>query len=135
MRIPYPKFSSAAVLSQLIDSYFTNFDGADSKGAEPITLTGLALHLGFTSLEQFEDYEKRGGFAIDIKRARLRIEQAYEKRLHLPSPSGAIFVLKTFGWNEKIEGKDPNKIASKTMKIKMVQSGPKPASNEKEVEM
>ena len=103
MKIPYPKFSSAAVLSQLIDSFFTKFDSADNKSAEPITLTGLALHLGFTSLEQFEEYEKRGGFAVDIKRARLRIEQAYEKRLHQASPTGAIFVLKTFGWNEKSE--------------------------------
>lgn len=134
MRISYPKFSSAEVLSQLIDSYFTNFDSADNKGAEPITLTGFALYLGFTSLEQFEDYEKRGGYAIDIKRARLRIEQAYEKRLHQPSPTGAIFVLKSFGWTEKPEDKKPPKFP-RTLRIDVNETGPKLASNEKEVDI
>jgi hypothetical protein len=74
----------------------------------------------------------KGGYAVDIKRASLRIEQAYEKRLHNPSPSGAIFVLKSLGWSEKAEDKNPIK-TSKTLKVKIIQTESKPVSDEKAV--
>lgn len=133
MRIPYPKYASATVLEQIIDSYFTSFDG-DNKSAEPVTLTGLALHLGFTSLEQFEDYEKRGNYPAEIRRAHLRVEQAYEKRLHQPSPTGAMFVLKTMGWAEKPDGRN-DKPTSRTINVNIKDTGIKTASQEKDVEL
>jgi hypothetical protein len=56
----------------------------------------------------------------------------YESRLHYPSPTGAIFALKTMGWDLKPKtAKTATKIRS--IKVKLIETGPKPASSEKEV--
>lgn len=70
---------------------------------EVSTITGLALYIGFESRQSFYDYEKNGEFSYCIKRARLRIETEYEKRLQGNNPAGAIFALKNFGWSDKQE--------------------------------
>jgi hypothetical protein len=61
------------------------------------------LWLGFESRQSFYDYEKEGEFSYTIKKARLRIEERYEQRLHGNSPAGAIFALKNFGWTDRQE--------------------------------
>jgi hypothetical protein len=99
---------------------------------EPATIAGLAFFLGFNSRDEFDDYENKGKFATVIKRARLRVEAAYEKKLHYQSSTGAIFALKSLGWNEKAENEKPASLA-KTIKVKIIESGPQPASSEKEV--
>jgi hypothetical protein len=58
---------------------------------EPATLSGLALALGFISIAELEAYERDGKFAHIIKKARLKVEAEYEKRLHYQSATGAIF--------------------------------------------
>src|SRR5690349_16329496 len=68
-----------------------------------ITITGLALHLGFESRQSHYDYEKNEAFSYIIKRAKLRVELAYEWRLNSPSCAGAIFALKNMGWKDKSE--------------------------------
>ncbi|MET3980913.1 hypothetical protein ABIB62_004050 [Mucilaginibacter sp. UYP25] len=99
---------------------------------EPPTLSGLALFLGFNSRNEFEAYEHTGEFANHVKRARLRIEAEYEKKLHYQSATGAIFMLKSLGWAEKPDGTLLAEIP-KTMKIEVINSGFKLASAEKEV--
>ncbi len=100
--------------------------------AEPATLAGLAFFLGFNSREEFDHYEKNGKHALLVKRARLRVEASYEKKLHYQSSTGAIFALKSIGWNEKTEAIKPaDKV--KNIKVKIIESGPLPASNEKDV--
>ncbi|GAB3911915.1 terminase small subunit [Mucilaginibacter boryungensis] len=101
---------------------------------EPPTLTGLALHLGFDSLAEFEAYEQKGELSSELKRARLLIAAEYEKRLHQPSPTGAIFALKTLGWNEHDHPVD-NDQSSKTFTINMVDTGVPIARNEKDVKL
>lgn len=101
---------------------------------EPATIAGLAFFLGFNSREEFDNYESTGKFASVIKRARLRVEVGYEKKLHYQSSTGAMFALKNMGWNEKVE-KQPAIENSKSIKVKIVESGPIPASNEKEVSL
>ena len=64
---------------------------------EPPTITGLALFIGFNSRQEFEDHEKKPRFAPALKRARLKIEAEYEKKLPLTSAAGAIFALKSLG--------------------------------------
>ena len=98
---------------------------------EPSTLSGLALALGFTTINEFEAYEVNGKFAHLAKKARLRVEAEYEKRLHYQSSTGAIFFLKNAGWNEKAD--ELLNDLPKTIKIEIVESGPKLASSEKEV--
>ena len=67
------------------------------------TITDLAIYLWFESRQSFYDYEKRGKFSYIIKRARLFIEREYEEKLHLQSPTGAIFALKNMWWKDRTE--------------------------------
>lgn len=70
---------------------------------ENVTITGLALYVGFESRQSFYDYEKYAEYSYIIKRARLKVENEYEKRLSHNSPTGAIFALKNMGWADKQE--------------------------------
>jgi len=154
MKNNYPKFLSKSHLTKLIEDYFENVEDYrpvkrtgrskitdvsteenESKDVYgPATISGLALYLGFECREQFDSYENNGRFATCIKRAKLRIEDAYEKQLYQQS-SGVIFALKTFGWNEKNESKKVPVTIAKTMRMIIVDEGPKPAATEKEVDI
>jgi hypothetical protein len=46
------------------------------------------------------DYD---GFSHSVKRAKMIVENAYEKRLQGSNPTGAIFALKNMNWRDKIE--------------------------------
>jgi hypothetical protein len=141
-----PSFKNASKLAEKIDAYFTfikgeyhleNISGKEQKiwdrEVEPATITGLALFMDFNSRQEFEHYEQNGKFSHMIKRSRLQIEVLYEKKLHIQSPSGAIFALKNLGWKEKPEDKVfPDNII-KNFKIEIVETGPKPAASEQEV--
>ncbi len=78
-------------------AYFYNCEVND----KPILLTGLILALGLSSRAALDEYEKRQEFFNSVKRAKLRIEMEYEKRLLDKNPTGAIFALKNFGWTDK----------------------------------
>lgn len=104
-----PLFSNAEELEILITEYFESCKyKEDSEGkiiqiGDTITITGLALYLGFESRQSFYDYEKREDFSYIIKKARLQVESSYEKRLDNRNPTGAIFALKNMGWKDKHE--------------------------------
>lgn len=70
---------------------------------EKITITGLALYLGFCSRSTLYEYEKKEGFSYIIKKAMLRVENGYETNLHNGQPTGSIFALKNMGWKDKSE--------------------------------
>ena len=147
-------FSKENDLLKLIENYFDHIQGVYhlenrpgkkttdttdtieqkvwDRDPEPATITGLAFFIGFNSLEEFEAYESKGKFADTIKRARLQVETAYEKKLHYQSPTGAIFALKSMGWNEKSDN-EKSIPAVKKIKIKIIETGPQPVSNEKDV--
>lgn len=72
-----------------------------SESGSPLTFSGLALHLGFTSRQSLYDYKKREEFSYTVKRARLKIEAAYEARLFGSNVAGAIFALKNHGWSDR----------------------------------
>lgn len=116
-----PIFETLEELEQKIDEYFKHLDGEyttetkyDEDGNEYVdrnytrspeaaTITGLSLYLGFESRQSIYDYEKNGKFSYTIKRARLKVENAYEKALLSKNSTGAIFALKNFGWSDKQE--------------------------------
>lgn len=143
------KFKTAPQLLQLIDDYFIHIKGEyeyqqvkSSPGAaklktwirepEPPTLSNLALYLGFNSMDQFKQYEKRAGLIKPFRYAKLRVEAAYEQQL-FEKPTGAIFALKNAGWNDKPGTKHTG--ATKTLKVEITNTGPVPAGNEKEVDV
>ena len=90
------KYQTVEQLQSAVDSYF--------ESTEKYTVTGLALHLGFSSRQSLINYEGYSEEFFDaIKRAKLRVEVYYEERLVENNPAGAIFALKNFGWNDKRE--------------------------------
>jgi hypothetical protein len=116
------------------DKFETTAQKVWDREAEPATISGLALFLGFNSRQEFDTYERNGEFACEIKRGRLMIEAEYEKKLHYQSPTGAIFVLKSLGWTERPDGSQLDEIP-KIIQMEIVDSGPQMASSEKEVSL
>lgn len=92
-------YDSPEDLQKAITEYFEQV--AEAKGI--ITVTGLALHLGFDSRQSIYDYKERDEFSYIIKRALLMVENAYEMRVCGNNPTGPIFVLKNMGWKDKSE--------------------------------
>lgn len=68
-----------------------------------VSITGLALHLGFASRQSMYDYEEKEAFSYIVKRARTLIENEYEFMLQKGNTTGAIFALKQFKWTDKVE--------------------------------
>lgn len=89
--------------------------------AEPATITGLCLFLGFKSRQSFYDHAKAPGFEHVIEYAKLRIENRYEVALlEMKNPAGAIFVLKNMGWKDRVEQVIEDKSEDKTFTVKVV---------------
>lgn len=138
-------FTSAAKLRQRVDTYFNSLIKTPEETTEktiktgnspkpetlPATISGLMLFLGFNSRKEYDDYENYGKYNDVLKRARLRIEAEYEKKLHYQSSTGAIFALKNLGWNDREENKDTN--GSVTLNIEILNSEYNPAVAENEV--
>lgn len=90
------KYNTAEELQEAIDAYFEE--------TKDVTITGLALFLGFESRQSLYDYAEQEQFSYIIKRAKFKVEHAYELRLiNSSSPTGAIFALKNMGWKDKTE--------------------------------
>ena len=88
------KFNTVKELDGAIQEYFDKYK-------DQLSISGLALHLGFESRQSFYDYEKNSKFSYSIKRARLTIENFYETKLTGNNVAGSIFALKNFGWKDK----------------------------------
>lgn len=104
-----PKYSCADEMQEKISEYFSNpphrvVSTKEGPVEMPVvTITGLALHLGFASRQSLYDYESNEDFSYTIKRARTLIENEYECQIQTGNNAGAIFALKNFGWTDKQE--------------------------------
>lgn len=125
-------FASVKQLEQLIAHYFDPPVSENISGNDPPTLAGLAFFLGFNSRGEFEECESSGRYSTILKRAALRIEAAYEKKLH-DSSGGALFALKNMGWNERNENKNADKETDHVFQVEVVPTDLKPVSSEREV--
>jgi hypothetical protein len=90
-----PLYSDPETLAQTVDEYF--------KDNPKVTISGLALYLGFESRQSFYDYEEKEEFSYIVKRSRLFVEMTYEERLAGNNCTGSIFALKNMGWKDKTE--------------------------------
>lgn len=116
-----PKYKTPEEMQAAIDEYFEahkpkpmlNEDGkvlTTAKGSpiielNPPTISGLALHLGFSNRTSLYEYEKESEFSDTIKTARSRCEEFIESNGmsgNIP-PAVAIFSLKNYGWTDKQE--------------------------------
>lgn len=114
-----PRYKSVAEMQAKIDAYFTACEGKpllDTEGnqvlykgrpvivgAQPPTITGLALALGFSGRQALLNYQAKAKFVDTITRAKARCEAYTESRLFdRDGNNGAQFSLKcNFGWNDK----------------------------------
>ena len=116
-----PMYKSKEEIQEKIDAYFKECEGkiledADGNpivdkygdavivGARPLTITGLALALGFNSRQALLNYQVKEEFHDTITRAKSRIEQYAEERLYdKDGANGAKFSLSNNfeGWREK----------------------------------
>jgi len=71
---------------------------------ETPTVTGLTLHLGFADKSTLYDYRDKKEFSHYIKRGLLQIEKYHEIMTSAGEKcTGNIFILKNFGWSDKVE--------------------------------
>ncbi len=139
------KFKTAPQLSQCINNYFEYIKGeykqmngktaATTKKVwlrepEPPTPGSLAVYLGFNCMDEYKEYEAMRNYAKHFRYAKMRIEAAYEQLL-FEKPTAAIFALKSMGWVTKQTAGNTN--AANTLKVEFTNSGPTPATSEKEV--
>jgi len=103
------KYTDPEKMKEAIDQYFANpptkilRKNGEAQEIPFISITGLALHLGFCSRQSMYDYEERPKFSYIIKKARTLIESEYEFLLQNGNTTGAIFALKQFQWTDKVE--------------------------------
>lgn len=116
-----PMYKSKEEIQEKIDAYFKECEGrvlTDAEGnplvdkygyvirvdVRPLTITGLALALGFTSRQALLNYQAKPEFVDTITRAKARVEQYAEERLYdKDGANGAKFNLANNfeGWKEK----------------------------------
>ncbi|MBD1365180.1 hypothetical protein IDJ77_15295 [Mucilaginibacter sp. ZT4R22] len=99
---------------------------------EPALLTGMALFIGFTSMDDFVAYEQKGKHRKILRKARLRIEAEYEKKLHHAAPTGAMFALRCMGWADTANAQQAAP-PPKKLRIEVLNAGPQVSGNEKDV--
>ena len=73
-------------MERLGEEYVTECDNRE----EPLTLTGLILYLGLSCRDSFDEYGRRPEFSDSVKRAKLLIENQYERKLDRDKPAGAV---------------------------------------------
>lgn len=109
-------YQSVEDLEQAIEDYFnpevvttidthcgTQETGRQREPRTKVSVTGLAIALGFADKTTLYEYRDRDEFSYSVKRALTRIEQYHEERLSENSVAGAIFALKNMGWKDKTE--------------------------------
>lgn len=92
-----PKFKTAVEMQKKIIEFFVWC----KENHQPPTISGLVIFLGYADRQSFYDLEKQAKFSYTIKKARTMIQTVYERNLHGTTPTGSIFALKNFGWDDK----------------------------------
>ena len=115
-----PTYKNVEEIKEKIEEYFKWCEGEPlivdgevvlNKAGEPViynkhplTITGLALALGFTTRQALLNYEAKAEFVDTIKEAKSRVERYAEERLYdRDGVNGAKFSLSNNfkGWAEK----------------------------------
>lgn len=94
-----PIYDTPDQLELRCEEYFTNCIA----NKDHITITGLALFLGFSSRGTINEYAKKPGFSDIVKRAMCVVENRYEIAACDNNATGPIFILKNMGWSDRTE--------------------------------
>jgi len=118
-----PKYNTVEELQEKIDEYFDLIKVPEDEKDITVhndntpTITGLVLYLGFCDRASFYDYEKIDEFSHTIKRARLKVENWYEKCVLVGKATGPIFALKNLGWADKKEIEHSGETVHRTINV------------------
>lgn len=97
-----PLFQTADEFNAAADAYFESCKPSGESDGDIPTVNGLCLALGMCR-DTLWEYAKKPEFSDAVKRARTRLEAAWERRLAGNACTGAIFWLKNQGWTDKVE--------------------------------
>lgn len=105
------KYETPEQMQQAIDAYYKEC----KENKAPLTMTGLAIALGFESRSSLVDYKGRSDeFSHTIKRARQQVERSVEERMLSSTGvvAGVIFNAKNnFGWVDKVETENKTELS------------------------
>ena len=105
------KYKTNQELQDAVDAYFLSIDqyNDEHEAHKPYTVAGLALHLDVDT-DTVRNYEKRDEFFGTIKKAKQKIEEQLETKLHGANVAGIIFNLKNnYGWKDRQDITTDNK--------------------------
>jgi hypothetical protein len=92
------KYNTPEEMQVDIDAYFASCDDDN-----PPLISGLAYHLDMTT-ESLRHYQSQDEFSAIVKKAKQRIEIAFEKNMYGGQCTGSIFWLKNnAGYRDKTE--------------------------------
>lgn len=97
-----PKFQTATEFEAAADAYFESCKPTPESDGDIPTVNGLCFALDICR-DTLWEYAKKPEFSDAVKRARTRLEMAWERRLAGNACTGAIFWLKNQGWTDKTE--------------------------------
>lgn len=97
-----PLWETPEQLDEAIDAYFNSCKREGDELPTVPTVSGLCLAIGCCR-DTLWEYAKKPEFSDAIKRARTRLEMAWETRLYGTAATGAIFWLKNQGWKDATE--------------------------------
>lgn len=91
------KYETVEDFEQQADAYFVE---CATKGVS-LTITGLALFMGFYSRQEYDNYLDYDEFKESARFAKTLVENHYEMQMLNGKPVGSIFVLKNMGWRDE----------------------------------
>lgn len=128
-----PAFTSPKELEEKLDNYFAQFE---VKGCKDIPeWTDLMNFLG-VHRDTIHVYSSKQGYSDPIKNAKQKCEAFIAKGIMKGelNATGGIFNLKhNYGWKDRQELEHSGSIATPSINVTVVQSGPELATSEKEV--
>jgi len=93
-----PRFKTPEELQEKVDEYKQHCKDEE----ELPSFAGLATFIGMDRQSVY-DYENREEFSDTIKHVRVYIQKEWIQLLGTKASTGAIFMLKNFGWSDKQE--------------------------------
>ena len=83
-------YETPAQFDEAVNAYY---ETVMQTPGEPLTLSGLVLHMGFSGFQAFDNYASYDGFLESVTRAKTLIKYGYEKNVMLYKNSAAARIL------------------------------------------
>ena len=95
--------SNPVSIAKKAKDYFDSFEDGEVNQNRPVTFTGLMLAIGFSSFQEFNEYEKMVGFSRIMKIAKLKCANYIEERImtgEINSSAGQFLLKSIYEWRD-----------------------------------